>query len=642
MMATIDFDFKVLVFSFDIFDTVLTRRTARPVDVFTLLGERLREEGIRVPPFGLFRLLRTRCERWSRRFEPSHEVLLSDIHDLLGGLLLWSEAQKFRAAELERQIEASLLRITPLGLEVVRLARATGGRIAFVSDMYLEEQFLRSILIREGLFKEGDLIAVSGEWKASKTGGTIWKRLIEMLGVSPDEIFHRGDNTHSDVKSPQVAGIVAARLGTAEVSRWEEWPRHCNEVELTQQGGIAALSRLARAQCEDPDDYWTCLGAGVLGPILAGFTAWLLENSQRGNIGTLWFLSRDGWLLLESARMMARSDSPKLSYLCASRRQLQLASVDPVQGDALLEDSRCPSLRLVGSRLSIPADALRELALELDLAEDSLDEVLTPATRRRLGDALAAEAWRDRLKEWKEEASRSVRGYLSGMQKQVSGALAIVDVGWQGRSQDHLECLLPSTAGVRGYYIGYAGSARDSGSKAGWIYDHSKNVISDALHTHQRMFEVLVGGVSGPLKGYQLIDGNWQPIFAETEKGEFAPGRERAQKAALEFVRMAAHPTYSDWWSVETLHQVSRRNLDRLFFHPSNEDARQFETWTASTDDAHLDGVPLARGFDLSRILACFRKQQPWALLWLQATLKNSTRCGRVVMKAITALRDLG
>jgi FMN phosphatase YigB (HAD superfamily) len=632
----------VPVFSFDIFDTVLTRRLSRPVDVFTLLGERLREEGIRVPPFGLFSLLRTRCERWSRRFQPSFEVLLPDIYDLLGGLLLWSEAQKIRAAKLERQIEASLLRITPLGREAVRLARATGGRIAFVSDMYLEEEFLRSILIREGLFKEGDLIAVSGEWKMSKTGGTIWKRLIETLGVSADEIFHRGDNIHSDVKSPQVAGIVAARLGTAEVSRWEEWPRRSTKDDLTQQGGIAAMSRLARAQCEDPDDYWTCLGAGVLGPILAGFTAWLHENSRRENIGTLWFLSRDGWLLLESARLMARSDSPKLSYLCASRRQLQLALVDPAQGDALLEDSRCPSLRLVGSRLSIPADALRELALELDLAEDSLDEVLDPATRRRLAAALEAKAWRDRLKEWKEEASRAVRGYLSGMQKQVSGALAVVDVGWQGRSQDHLECLLPNTAGVRGYYIGYAGSAGDSVAKAGWIYDHSKNVVSAALHAHQRMFEVLIGGVSGPLKGYQLIDGNWQPIFEETEKGEFAPGRERAQKAALEFVRIAANPTYSDWWSVDTLHQVSRLNLDYLFLHPTDEDARQFETWTASTDDAHLDGVPLARGFDLSRILACFRKQQPWAMLWPQASLKNSTRCGSVVMKAIVALRNLG
>jgi len=620
--------------SFDIFDTVLTRRLSQPIDVFTLLGERLREEGIRVPPFGLFRLLRTRCERWSRRFEPSYEVKLPDVHSLLGKFLLWSEKDQLRAAELEREIEASVLRITPHGKKAVEDARTTGARIAYVSDMYLEEDFLRSILKREGLFEDGDLLAVSGEWKVSKAGGTIWPKLIDCLGVDAGEIFHQGDNLHSDLASPRKSGVSSKRLGTAEVSRWEELPERDRAKNLDRQGGIAALSRLARAQCEDPDDYWTCLGAGVLGPILAGFTAWTLREAQAAGIGTLWFLSRDGWLMLESARLMSRMDTPKLEYLCAGRRQLQMASVAAVDLDQLFEGSRSHSLRLVGKRLGLTEHVLEQLATESGLAAVSLDQALDEACKARVRSLLASEIWQKRLEQIRETAARPIREYLAEMKSRVSGALAVVDVGWQGRSQDKLDELLNGLPPLRGYYLGYSGSSVPSGSKAGWIYDMSTAKGARALHDHQRVFEVLIGGVSGPLRGYTQAEGKWEAVFDEAEAGEFAPGRERAQIAALAFVRLAAESAYADWWTIEDLHCFSSRNLDRLLLHPSRQDAEQFGDWTVSTDDAHLDSVPLAKGFDFPRIKACLKKEQPWAFVWPEAALRNSSTLCKWLMKA--------
>lgn len=628
------------VFSFDIFDTVITRRLARPVDVFTLLGERLREEGIRVPPRGLFRLLRIRCERWSRRFDPSQEVALPDIHRMMGRFLAWSAAEVVRAAELEREVEASVLTATTHGRKAVEDARRAGARIAYVSDMYLDGDFLRSILKREGLYADGDLLAVSVEWKASKTRGSIWQPLLERLGVSPQEVLHQGDNPQSDVDSARAAGIASRRLGTSEVSRWEEPPRRHTAEELSRHGGIAAMSRLARARCADPDDYWTSLGTGVIGPLLAGFSSWLLDQARRDGLGTLWFLSRDGWLLLESTRLMAAPDGPGLDYLCASRRQLLLLQPDSLWSGRLLDGSRCPSLRLVGARLFIPEDSLVGLALELGMAADSLDQVLEPAARTRLMEVLGTATWQDRLDDWKRRAGEGVRAYLDGKESQVSGKLGIVDVGWQGRSQDYLERVLPGTGPLRGYYVGYAGSVGDPGQKAGWLYDHAAGRGFSPLHAHQRMFEVMIGGVSGPLTGYQRSDSGWQPVFEAGEKGELAPGRDRMHSAALEFVRVAADPSFAGWWTEETLRQVACRNLERLLLHPTEQDAREFGAWSASTDDAHLDGVPLAQGFDLPRISACLGGRQPWAMLWPKASLQNSTGCGRAIMGMADILRN--
>lgn len=619
--------------TFDIFDTVLTRQLSRPVDAFTLLGERLREEGIRVPPFRLFRLLRIRCERWSRRFDPDYEVKLPDIHRMLGRFLFWSEKDQLRGAELEREIESSVLKGTPHGIKAVQAARGDGRQIAYVSDMYLEEDFIKKILKREGLFEDGDLLAISGEWKASKARGTVWKPLIEALGVAPAEIFHQGDNPHSDVESPKRAGIPSQRLGTAEVSRWEQPPEGKTADDLIRHGGIAALSRLARAHCKDPDDYWTCLGAGVLGPMLAGFTEWIFDKARMDGVGTLWFLSRDGWLMHESARAMAKQNSPEIKYLCAGRRQLQLANGKSANTSELLINSRCKSLRLAGSRLALSADSLEELAADLGLSASQMDQPLSASKEKQLIDLLESAEWKSRLEKCRLESSSQTRSYLADAVKLVKGRLGVVDVGWQGRSQDMLEELYPELAPLRGYYLGYSEYSTKGETKSGWIYDCSKKSGSMTLSRYQRVFEALIGGVSGPLRGYREACGVWEALFDAEEKGESAPGRDRAQAAALEFVRLAACREYAEWWTVEDLQRFTSSNLDKLFLNPTQEDARQFESWTVSTDEAHLDSVALAGGYDLKRIQECLKNRQPWAFLWPRAAIMNSTLFGKIAMQ---------
>jgi len=331
---------------------------------------------------------------------------------------------------------------------------------------------------------------------------------------------------------------------------------------------------------------------------------------------------------------MAGLDSPKLDYLCAGRRQLQQALATPLDLKVLFEGSRSHSLRLVGRRLGLKEEVLTQLAVESGLADHSLDEGLDEDSKLRIQALLAGDLWQERLTGAITDDASSVRGYLEQMKSQVVGSVAVVDVGWQGRSQDLLDELLLEIAPLRGYYLGYSGLSLKSGIKEGWLYDFSTGKNSRTLHDHQRVFEVLIGGVSGPLRNYRQADGAWEAVFDSEEAGEQAPGRDRAQKAALEFVRLAADPSYSDWWTVGDLYDFSTRNLNRLFLHPTLQDAGRFKEWTASTDDAHLDSVPLVKGFDLPRIKACLKKEQPWAFLWPEAALLNSTRTGKWLMKA--------
>lgn len=625
------------LYSFDIFDTVVTRRLARPVDVFTILGERLREEGIRVPPFGLFRLLRIRCERWSRRFDPSQEVALLDIHRMMGRFLAWSGPEVVRAAEVEREVEASVLTSTPHGRRAVEDARRAGTRIAYVSDMYLDGNFLRSILRREGLYADGDLLAVSVEWKASKSRGSIWQPLLERLGVSPQEVLHQGDNPQSDVDSARAAGIMAQRLGTSEVSLWEVPPWRQTAENLSLHGGIAAISRMSRAACTDPDNYWTQLGACCIGPMIRGFVAWLVARAKEDGISTLWFLSRDGWLFYQAALICCQDSELDFQYVGINRNQLRFAIEGARPLEELFADSRSISWDLVLERLHFSKLDIKSLQHELGFSRETSVSTLSASEQSVLRDLLRSDRW-SRLRELRAtEAAQAIQSYLAQC---AAGAkkIGLVDVGWQGRSQDILEMLCPAVS--RGYYLGLS-QHQPSDRKVSWLFDLGRQQGIMQLNNFQRMIETLIGSDSGPLAGYRHDSGVWKPVFASSNSKESTPGRASMHTAALEFVKMSDHIAYRRWWKTEQLLIIASNNLKRLLEKPRSQDLKAFRNWQVTTDDAHQDSVRPALGFDLNRLVRCLKRQEPWGLIWPQAAIRNSSKQLSFMLRIIVFARKL-
>lgn len=618
--------------TFDIFDTVLTRRVAKPANVFVLLAKELRESGVGRLPAGAFCWLRVRAERWARRGAKGGDVTIEEIYLLLARLLRWSDSDREFAMKRELELESSLLSATPLGLKAVEDARAKGLRVAFVSDMYLRDHFLRGLLEREGLCREGDLLAVSCEWKASKANGRIWEPLLAKLEVEPGQVLHRGDNPHGDVESPRRAGLSSARLGTAEPSRWEEAPEGSGVAGIRGYGGLAAMSRLARAERAAPDDYWTSLGSGMLGPMLAGFVRWTLDQARQDGVETLWFLSRDGWLFYQAAQLLAKPGDARLVYLGINRRQLQLAlgQAPGIDESSLFDGSRSHTLGLVGSRLALDAVALARLAVELGV---EVEAVLDRMQKVRLIEVLLTPEWERIRTDGLKQASIPARGYLDQQFAKAPGRIGVVDVGWKGRSQDLLDQIHERPQPLQGYYLGLTRRQQVGPEKKAWLYDLAKGEGAVALDRHERLFEVLVGGVSGPLRRYIKGDGAWQPDFEAHERGESAPGREEAQAAALAFVSLLDHERYREWWSPETLKDFAICNLNRLFERATPGDARQFLNWTISTDEAHLDSVPLAQGYDFQRICACLQKKEPWGWIWPRASLQNSPGSTRWLMQ---------
>ncbi len=625
-----------MVHSFDIFDTVVTRRLASPHDVFALLAERLRAEGIRTPSPLRFAWLRIRAERWAARFVAKRSVKLEHIYRILGILLGWSRHIRQQAMILERELEASLLVATPSGLEAVQASRNLGHTVAFICDMYLDSRFLDRLLQREGLKQEGEILMVSCEHGSSKAAGDIWPMFLDKAGITADKCFHRGDNLHGDLASPQKHGIAAKRLGTAEVSRWEQWQERRSPLPVEKWGSIAAMSRMTRVGCEEPDDYWTQLGTGLLGPVLLSFAQWLLAQAKKDGVQTLWFLSRDGWLFYQAAKIMNRDADLRLQYVGVNRLQLRFAQDGSRPLEDLLSGSRKITWELLSERLRFSEAELLDLQKAVGVSASS-DDRLSQALQEKVLSVLTQLEWQQLRDRKAYQTGETVKAYLAECLAQVQGALGVVDIGWAGRTQDGLkQFCAPLT---HGYYLGLSGQKPHASTKRAWLFDANAKEGAVSLNDFQRMIEVLVGGVSGPLVEYRQVGDSWQPQFATVEKGEHAPGREIIHEAAIEFVKQCNQPEWSTWWSAETMESFACWNLRELLEQPTIRDAKKFQEWQITTDDAHQDTIEPAKGFDFARIAACLNGEQAWAWLWPQASLRNSPPLCRAVMKAAWKLR---
>jgi hypothetical protein len=546
-------------------------------------------------------------------------------------VLLWTKKQRQRATEIEMEIESEFLCATPFGLDAVRRARDHSVSVAFVSDMYLCSHFITLILKREGVARAGDLIAVSGEWKASKAKEKIWPLLMSKLEIAPENLFHQGDHPESDIESPSKFGIKSRRLGTSVVSRWERWCPHHSVLSTEEWGGIAALSRITRNSCEEPDNYWTQLGSGVIGPILTGFVTWLLDLAERDGMKTLWFLSRDGWLFYQAARHLNRNNNLQLEYVGINRLHLRCALDEKLSLDQLFSDSRSITWLLVAERLCLGTNELDELQKSVGI-ECSIYTSITSDVQRRLLLTLESPKWKEICESKVRLLGSNANSYLRQCLNESAGEIGLVDVGWVGRIQDGLSVLSPKIK--RGYYLGLSKSVKLEKSKSAWLYDRRSGQGACSLDSFQRMIEVLIGREIGPLLGYDCNDEKWHPRFATSEKVEIALGRNRVHSAALSFVQLSADPAFSTWWSSQSMKSFASSNLTSLFEQPSHLDAREFLPWRITTDDAHQDAIQPARGFNRSRILACLYGKEPWGMIWPQAALRNSDTISRFFMKA--------
>lgn len=304
--------------SFDVFDTCLIRLCGAPEKVFDIMSKCLFSDS-QVHLQKAFLAERERIERDVFKINPNANIsqLYDEFNESSFGI------SKNDLINLEMAVQEELLYPNGQMLKQVQEARMSGAKIAFVSDMYLPSLLIKKVLEKYGFYKDGDIIAVSCEWNASKYEGSLFDKILDFTGSTPKQWVHCGDNPWADYEMPRKKGLNAWLYKKGGFTSDElEWLR-----ESTYSASKFAIDRfcgICRAvRLNLPDGIEYTLAVDFVASIYVPYIYQVLQESHKKGIQRLYFIGRDGRIFLRIAeQFQSRFPDIELKYIKFSRKAI--------------------------------------------------------------------------------------------------------------------------------------------------------------------------------------------------------------------------------------------------------------------------------------------------------------------------------
>ncbi len=280
--------------SFDLFDTLVSRRAIQPQRVFGDVERALGATGFSAARVIAEQVLMQRGQAF-------------DLHDIYREMVMRGQcaadtAEKLKAAEIDAEFDHAV----PVVENIVRVREFD----LVISDMYLPADVLRRLLQHVGLRVFVHLFVSN----AGKHAGTIWPQLGERWLIQR----HLGDNAHADVESPRRYGIVAEHYVGTQPSQAEQLLVQHGQIELA---GIARALRLRNPYAADTVEARLWLLQSQLNlPLLCLSAAAIQHMQSQQNHDKVLFSARDCYFLSEIFSLLFPAVST--DYMHVSRHAL--------------------------------------------------------------------------------------------------------------------------------------------------------------------------------------------------------------------------------------------------------------------------------------------------------------------------------
>jgi len=328
LMASLSTRETVDTVSFDIFDTVVFRRQGSWHAFLAALGARLVEQELisgELSPeaFAELRLATERVAHQTPQANGSRALRLEEIYNFLPAEHRGARGTPENLARAEFEFELASVYGLPATIELIRALAGSGLRICFVSNSYYGRRQLIQLLSAAGVPDDYlEYVFASCEYGRGKQHG-LFKDVMRDMALAPENLVHCGDNAGTDVKAPNELGIETAQYqGTLD--RWLAKPKAPARLSVAES--------LRTSPRFDPDaSPYQDFGFTVLGPIVAGFIAWLLSLAQAEGRRTLLFAEREGVFLKTAVDLvLALSNDLALERLTTRRIAVSRRAVMPL------------------------------------------------------------------------------------------------------------------------------------------------------------------------------------------------------------------------------------------------------------------------------------------------------------------------
>lgn len=318
------------IITFDIFDTLLSRRIMRPRDIFLVMDELLTKTTY------VFSKERIRAEdEISWKESPT----IYDIYEQFSKNVNCPKNEIQYLINLEICTEKKFLVKRSRICELLAWAVKEEKEVYLVSDMYFPKNILEDML-SEFQITGYKVIFVSCDYGISKQDGLfeVIKKDVHMEGKA---CLHIGDNYYSDIVAAKRSGFetfqIFSPIEMLERSIYASCLQHCSTLEeniilsyfavRAYQNPFCRNNGYGKLQIDTSEDAIEFFVA----PVIFKYIAWLVQNLQNKDYDKVLFPSRDGYLLkllYELVQINYPNEClPEGYYLYTSRRAAMAASV---------------------------------------------------------------------------------------------------------------------------------------------------------------------------------------------------------------------------------------------------------------------------------------------------------------------------
>ena len=578
--------------SFDIFDTLLTRLVIEPTEIFKICGDRALQFGWINCSAETFRKMRIIAENRSRLFYKGNEVSLDEIYREITNTLEIDPDTIDKLKELELTVEIEYLTAVPKAHQLIETARRSHPNVLFLSDMYLPESFLQERLKQHGFWQEGDRLYVSSQWRKSKGKGDLFLKVLEDFHLSPQMLTHTGNSLSFDVIKPRSLGINSIYFDDANPNRYElilQKYAHITNGITSLWGGISRYTRLTREVTTQKESIICDIAACVAAPILTAYTIWILQQAKAKQLTRIYFLARDGEILLQIAKELAPKIYPEveLRYLYVSRQALRmpgLTKINKAFWGWMFDDTDIFTIDSLLARMCLNRQAAQPIFEPIGYPPTLWQKNLSAKERISLRTELEKNELLQKLVLKIAEQKREVlRAYLE-QEKMLDGQpFGLVDVGWRGSLQISLENAF-EIFGTRmpvGFYFALdkpSGGLKHKGEAIAFFFNlnNSTGLRNDIDYRYVSAMEVFCAGCEGTTLDYALQEGNSVvPVLKHTNnKPALDWGLESFQKSVITFVRHLVERSPADY-PLPISPKLLREALDELFLVFNNSPTKQ-------------------------------------------------------------------
>lgn len=495
--------------SFDIFDTLIMRRTLLPEDVFAIVEQKLCRQGCVCD----FVANRRRAILENTTANPN----IYEIYEQFAKYTGLSAVKCQSIMQLELAVEKKVLICRKAVVEVLKHVHEMGKPVFLITDMYLTADIIKEILSRLGITHYDDLL-VSCDNRSLKVENLF---SIYQEKHPYDRYLHIGDNPLSDIECAERNGMDTVYLPSA-VSLFGEHatgdlPGQANTICEHNMLGfmLADLYNDPFSQLETHQYHIHDMTLAAIAPIVFCMVARLKEIVGEGHYRKILFASRDGYLLKKLYEEIKEERDPEAVYFYTSRKAVTSISCEDEQ----------QILWLANLPYSYGKDEILQNVFGLSAAEYDEKETFNANILR----------CKDEIIEISNQRRANYKRYLNSLEVGKDTYL-FVDLVSSGTCQMYVDRLLEGE--LVGYYLCKLKTDEPAKEGLNYISLYKPIPIGDEMYSFYKMYYLFESVLTSGEPSLDCFDREGNPIFlAETRSEEEIALVEGLQGSLTEYFR---------------------------------------------------------------------------------------------------------